>query len=98
PAYDGVAPPAPSVSGDSLATLAYGMQNDSRVAAFQRQSNSYPWAPELPVLPPTGNYLDQTKALVAAIQRQVGVTGPDADGSTIGPRTKAELARRGFRW
>jgi hypothetical protein len=98
PAYDGAAPPAPSVSGDSLATLAYGMQNDSRVAAFQRQSNSYPWAPELPVLPPTGNYLDQTKALVAAIQRQVGVTGPDADGSTIGPRTKAELARRGFRW
>lgn len=99
PAYDGAAPaPAPAGDGSGLATLAYGMRNDSRVAAFQRQSNAYPWAPELPVLPATGNYLDQTRDLVARIQAQVGITGPDANGETIGPRTKAALAQRGFRW
>jgi hypothetical protein len=99
PAYDGAAPaPAPAPDGSSLATLSYGMRSDSRVAAFQRQSNAYPWSPELPVVPATGNYLDQTKALVARIQAAVGVTGPDADGSVIGPRTKAELSTRGFRW
>jgi hypothetical protein len=98
PAYDAAPLPAPSADAGSLATLSYGMHSDSRVAAFQRQSNAYPWSPELPVLPATGNYLDQTKALVAAIQREVGITGPDADGSVIGPRTKAELAKRGFRW
>lgn len=99
PAYDGapVATP-PALDGSSLATLSYGMRNDSRVAAFQRQSNAFPWAPELPVVPATGNYLDQTRDLVARIQAQVGITGPDANGSVIGPRTKAELARRSFRW
>lgn len=88
----------PALDGSNLATLSYGMRSDPRVAAFQRQSNAFPWHPELPVLPATGNYLDQTRDLVRRIQAQVGVTGADADGSTIGPRTKAELARRGFRW
>jgi hypothetical protein len=45
-----------------------------------------------------GNYLDQTKAVVAAAQRQAGVTGPDADGTTIGPRSKAAFYARGARW
>lgn len=99
PAYAGApSAPAPAAGGTDLATLSYGMRSDSRVAAFQRQSNAYPWAPELPVLPATGNYLDQTKDLVRRIQAQVGITGSDADGSTIGPRTKAALAARGFRW
>jgi hypothetical protein len=99
PAYAGAAPaPAQPPDGVSLVTLSYGMRDDSRVAAFQRQSNAYPWAPELPVVPATGNYLDQTRDLVARIQAQVGITGPDANGETIGPRTKSELARRNFRW
>jgi surface antigen len=99
PAYDGAAPPPPPAGdGSSLATLSYGMQSDSRVAAFQRQSNAYNWQPELPVVPATGNYLDQTKDLVARIQAQVRITGPDANGETIGPRTKGELAARNFRW
>jgi hypothetical protein len=99
PAYDGAPTAAPpALDGSSLATLSYGMRNDSRVVAFQRQSNAFPWAPELPVVPATGNYLDQTRELVARIQAQVGITGPDANGATIGPRTKAELARRSFRW
>jgi hypothetical protein len=99
PAYDDApATPPPALDGSSLATLSYGMRNDSRVAAFQRQSNAFPWAPELPVVPATGNYLDQTKDLVRRLQAQCGITGPDADGSVIGPRTKTELARRSFRW
>jgi hypothetical protein len=99
PAYAGAAPtPPPALDGSSLATLSYGMRNDSRVAAFQRQSNAFPWDPELPVVPATGNYLDQTRDLVRRIQAQVGIAGPDANGETIGPRTKAELARRSFRW
>ncbi len=100
PAYDGgtaVPTPLPVTPGD-MATLQYGMRSDSRVAAFQRQSNAYNWQPELPVLEPLGNYLDQTKKVVAAAQHQMGITGPDADGSIIGPKTKAALASRGFRW
>lgn len=99
PAYDGVpaaAAAAPDPAG--MATLSYGMRSDSRVAAFQRQSNDYPWSPPLPVLFAGGNYLDQTRDLVRRIQEQLGITGPDADGSVIGPRTKAALAARGFRW
>lgn len=92
-------PPAPPADpGAGLPTLTYGLRNDPRVAAFQRESNAFNWRPALPVVPATGNYLDQTKDLVRRIQAAVGVTGPDADGSTIGPRTKAELARRGFHW
>lgn len=98
PAYDGAPAPAPVSNPGSLATLSYGMRNDSRVAAFQRQSNAYPWAPELPLLPATGNYLDETRAVVKAAQAQLGITGADANGETIGPRTKAALAQRGFRW
>lgn len=99
PAYAGAAPaPAPAADGSSLATLAYGMRDDSRVAAFQRQSNAYPWSPELPVVPATGNYLGQTRDLVRRMQALLGITGSDANGETIGPRTKAALAARNFRW
>jgi surface antigen len=99
PAYDGApAAPAPAADGSTLATLSYGMRSDSRVAAFQRQSNAYPWSPELPVVPATGNYLDQTRDLVRRMQALLGITGADANGETIGPRTKAALASRGFRW
>lgn len=97
PAYDGAAP-APAPQPAAMAPLSYGMTSDSRVAAFQRQSNAYGWAPELPLLPATGNYLAQTAEVVRRAQQQLGVTGPDANGRTIGPRTIAALAARGFRW
>jgi hypothetical protein len=67
PAYDDApATPPPALDGSSLATLSYGMRNDSRVAAFQRQSNAFPWAPELPVVPATGNYLARRRTSCAA--------------------------------
>jgi hypothetical protein len=34
-------------------------------------------------------YGPQTVAVIAELQRRAGVTGPDADGTTVGPRTWA---------
>lgn len=107
PAYDGAAAaPAPvPAAAVKLATLQYGMRSDSRVIALQRYLNAYPWNPELPLLEPLGNYLTQTRAVVKAAQAQVGVTGPDADGSIVGLRTSSAFASRpcagfpnGARW
>lgn len=86
--------PAPA----ALATLTFGARNDPRVAALQRFLNVYGWRPALPLLPVTGNYLDQTAAVIRAAQAQCGVTGPDADGRIVGPRTSAAFAARGARW
>jgi hypothetical protein len=46
---------------------------------------------------PTGFYGDATKAGIAEFQDRVKMTGPDADGSIVGPRTLTELTQRGFR-
>jgi peptidoglycan hydrolase-like protein with peptidoglycan-binding domain len=46
---------------------------------------------------PTGFYGDLTKAGLAEFQFRVGITGSDADGSIVGPRTTAALARFGIR-
>jgi len=99
PAYDGAAtapPAATSIAGMSV--LSYGMRNDSRVIALQRFLNAHNWRPALPLLTPLGNYLDQTVAVVKAAQAQCGITGPDANGRTVGPRTSREFAARGARW
>jgi hypothetical protein len=42
-------------------------------------------------------YGPQTAAVIAEFQRRAGVTGPDADGTIVGPRTWAALERFGFR-
>lgn len=42
-------------------------------------------------------YGPQTVAVVAEFQRRAGVTGPDANGRTVGPRTWAALESFGFR-
>lgn len=103
PVYSSVAaptpaPPAAGFDPNSLRTLSYGMRNDADVKDLQRFLNAFDWTPDLPLLPVTGNFLDQTAGVVAAVQRQVGITGPDANGRTVGPRTKAALAARGARW
>jgi hypothetical protein len=82
----------------TLATLSYGMRADSRVIALQRFLNAHDWRPALPLLSPLGNYLEQTVGVVKAAQAQCGITGPDANGRTVGPRTKAAFAARGARW
>jgi peptidoglycan hydrolase-like protein with peptidoglycan-binding domain len=99
PAYPGAAPVVtpPAFDPNTLPTLAKG-QTSPHVALFQKASNAAPWSPELPLLPVTGFYGDQTAAVVKAAQAQRGVTGPDANGETIGPRTKAAFAAFGLRW
>jgi hypothetical protein len=100
PAYDGAVGRAPDAVGNpgSMATLSYGMRADSRVVALQRWLNAYDWRPNLPLLTPDGSYGDKTVTVVAAAQRQCGVTGADANGRTVGPRTCAAFAARGARW
>ena len=101
PAGWGIAAAATPAGGGataaSLPTLRYGMRNNPAVAALQRFCNAHGWRPALPLLPSTGNYLDQTRAVVEAAQAQMGVTGADADGSVCGPRTNAALWARGYR-
>lgn len=45
---------------------------------------------------PTGYYGEATRAGVEEFQKRVGITGPDADGSIVGPRTLAKLQEYGF--
>jgi peptidoglycan hydrolase-like protein with peptidoglycan-binding domain len=42
-------------------------------------------------------YGPQTVGVVREFQRRSGVTGPDADGTIIGPRTWAKLLEAGYR-
>lgn len=95
--WRGQVPPGAQPAG-GLATLKRGMMHDPRVAALQRFLNAYPWNPALPVLPATGNYLDGTVGVVRSAQAQCGVTGQDADGTTVGPRTAAAFRARGASW
>lgn len=84
----------PAASTDR--TLTAGMKNDGLVkrvqAWFHAMFPAYAGS-----LPATGNYLDQTVAVVKEFQARAGVTGPDADGRVIGPRTWAALRRYGWR-
>jgi hypothetical protein len=99
PAYGAPSGPAPTAPFDpaSLPTLSKGMTSP-HVALFQKASNAAPWSPELPLLPVTGFYGDQTQNVVRRAQAQRGITGADADGSVIGPRSKAAFAAFGLRW
>lgn len=45
---------------------------------------------------PTGFYGDATKAGIEEFQRRTGVTGADANGETVGPRTMVKLRAAGF--
>ncbi len=58
------------------AKLRYGQRDSDSVRHLQRELNKQVNAG----LPVTGNYLDQTKASVAAFQRKQGWSGADADG------------------
>ncbi|MGE3487458.1 MAG: N-acetylmuramoyl-L-alanine amidase [Nitrospira sp.] len=74
--------------------LAYGMRDNPvvrRVQTFLNRRYSYAKG-----LPATGNYLDLTVRVVKEFQARTGVTGPDANGRNIGPRTWAALRREGY--
>jgi D-alanyl-D-alanine carboxypeptidase/Putative peptidoglycan binding domain len=91
------APTAAGAPAGGMATLTKGMQSD-QVKRLQEFLNAFNWQPPLPLLPTTGLYGDQTVAVVKAAQAQCGVTGPDANGEIVGPRTIAAFAARGARW
>jgi hypothetical protein len=81
-------PPGPSgplVYGERSARVLHLQQDMVRVFPSYNQYG------------PTGFYGDRTKAGLAEFQFRVGITGPDADGSIVGPRTTAALARFGIR-
>ncbi|HVI80651.1 MAG TPA: N-acetylmuramoyl-L-alanine amidase [Candidatus Acidoferrum sp.] len=87
--------PTPTRPGpDSLPTLQYGQRSEEvrHLQEFMTKAfagyNKYT---------PTGYYGDSTKAGVAEFQRRVGITGPDANGEIVGPRTKVQLWNFGYR-
>lgn len=88
--------PAPTGGADTLPSLERGDAGPA-VAALQRFLNAYGWRPALPLLPTDGHYGPRTTEVVRAAQAQMGITGPDADGTVIGPRTNAALWQRGYR-
>lgn len=106
PAYSGApaAAPAPAFDPNSMATLSRGIgPRDSRVMALVRWLNAYDWRPQVPLVTTDpakgfGTYGPATQAAVKAAQQRCGITGADADGSVVGPRTKAAFAARGARW
>ncbi len=77
-------------------TLMRGMLNDPLVAKMQTYFRTF-FPAYAGSLPSTGNYLDQTVAVVKEFQRRASVTGPDADGTIIGPRTWAAMRRNGWK-
>lgn len=66
------------------------------VAALQKWLNAtFPAYSHIDLGPQ--RYGPQTVAVIAEFQRRAGVTGPDADGRIVGPRTWAALEHYGYR-
>lgn len=85
--------PAPAPAGPS-GPVSYG-ERSARVLHFQQ--DMVRTFPSYNQYTPTGFFGDLTKAGLAEFQFRVGITGPDANGTIIGPRTTAALARFGIR-
>lgn len=91
------APPgAPRVPSDNYPILKVGMADSPAVRRYQAFCNKHDWTPDLPLLKVDGDYGPATVNVTRLAQKQMGVTGPDADGTIVGPKTNAALARRGY--
>lgn len=76
-------------------TLREGDTGDA-VAALQAWLNrTFPSYANIDLRP--RRYGPQTVEVIAEFQRRAGVTGPDANGRVVGPRTWAALERHGYR-
>jgi hypothetical protein len=85
-------------STTSTAGGTYAQEGDTgaRVAALQTFLNtSFPSYSHIDLGPQ--RYGPQTVAVVKEFQRRAGVTGPDATGETVGPRTLAALQSYGYK-
>jgi hypothetical protein len=83
-----------AASADELPTLRHGDRNEDvrRLQRFLLHT-----FPAYNTYEATGFYGDQTAAGIAEFQRRVGITGEDANGRTVGPRTKAQLFMHGWK-
>lgn len=92
----GITGPALAAPVTGRGSLTHGMRAHPEVRKVQQfMARAFPDYTR--GLPATGNYYDETARVVAEFQRRVGITGPDATGRTIGPRTWAQLATFGYR-
>lgn len=87
--------PPPGANPEAIPTMHLGERSENvlrlqrfMTSHFQSYNDYYP----------TGYYGSVTKAGIAEFQRRTGITGPDADGSIVGPRTKVQLAKHGLVW
>jgi hypothetical protein len=87
-------PTPPADASTDLPTLKVGDRNDSEMALQKFMKRRYPsYTP----FEPTGFYGAATQKTMAEYQKRKLVTGPDADGSIVGPRTNRELWADGYR-
>jgi N-acetylmuramoyl-L-alanine amidase/Putative peptidoglycan binding domain len=86
--------PSGAASAGELPTLREGDRNDDVMALHRWLTRMYP---SYASFTPTGFYGPLTVDAVAEFQRRTGVTGPDADGTIIGPRTNRALWAEGYR-
>ena len=87
--------PTPPTGPASLPTLREGDRNADVLALHQWMHRKYQWAAVL--FNPTGFYGPVTVDIIAEFQRRVGITGPSANGTIIGPQTNAALWEEGYR-
>jgi hypothetical protein len=88
----GTPPPAPLTDHQPLREGDTG----PAVAALQKWLNAtFPAYSHIDLGPQ--RYGPETVAVIAEFQRRAGVTGPDADGRIVGPRTWAALEHYGYR-
>lgn len=94
----GPRPPGSGPSPGPIATpqLTHGMRNHPAVRRVQLHMRTrFPsYAGHLVA---DGDYGDQTARVIADFQSRVRITGPDANGRTIGPRTWSALIQHGYR-
>lgn len=86
--------PAPDGGPSSLPNLQAGDVSPA-VGTLQKFCNDYDWKPPLPLLAVDGVYGPKTVAVVAAAQRQCGIT--TGDGRNTGPQTRSAFYARGWR-
>jgi hypothetical protein len=92
----GAAPaPAPRPASSARPTLQEGATGDLVVAVQRWLNATFPAYSKIDLGPK--RYGPQTVAVIKEFQRRAGVTGSDADGTIIGPRTWAAFAQQGFR-
>lgn len=96
-ARDGSPWPLPGLTTDtptpSGVYCRFGERNDLVRTLQQFMTSAFP---SYNPYRPTGYYGLATAEGIAEFQKRTGITGPDADGKTCGPRTMAELRKHGF--